>query len=186
MKSTNDIEGWFNYHQTFNFLINTIPENGHFAECGAWFGKSSSYLCDTISTHRPDITVHIIDSWQASEDEIQMSEIVRSIDVYQAFLENMGDRKYKHIKALSVDAAQQFTDSFFDVIFIDMCHLYEYVKQDIEVWYPKLKTNGYMAGHDFSRPSVRQAVADKFSSGVWSSAGDCWIVQKTEGNYNDK
>jgi hypothetical protein len=183
MKNTAEIDGWFNYQDTFDVLINTIPYEGKFAECGAWLGKSSSYLCDTISKYRPDITPYIIDSWQASDDETEMLVVTKNIDVYQTFLNNMGNRKFEHIKALSVDACKQFPDNFFDVIFIDMCHLYDYVKQDIEAWYPKLKLNGYMAGHDFSRSDVNRAVYESFSYTIVSTApGDCWIVQKTKEN----
>lgn len=72
MKKTEEIDGCFNYKDTFDFLIGSIPPNGKFAECGAWLGKSSSYLCDAIAQYRPDITPYIIDSWQASADETEM------------------------------------------------------------------------------------------------------------------
>jgi hypothetical protein len=185
MKKTEEIDGWFNYNKTFDFLINSIPHGGKFAECGAWLGKSSSYLCDAIAQHRPDITPYIIDSWQASEDETEMLKLVASSDVYQTFLENMGDRKFTPIKNLSIDAAKQFDNDSLDVIFIDMCHTYDCVKEDIESWYPKLKLNGYMAGHDFSNSGVNQAVYEKFPARVSPTHGDCWLVKKTGDNYNE-
>lgn len=178
MKKTEEIDGWFNYDETFNFLINTIPEGGKFAECGAWLGRSSSYLCDTIANHRPDITPYIIDSWQGSIDELEtFHKIATETDIYKIFLENMGDRKFEHLRALSVDACKQFPDEYFDVIFIDMCHAYEFVKQDLEIWYPKLKYNGYFAGHDISSPGVSRAVAEKFKE-ILYYPGDCWVVKK--------
>ena len=97
----------------------------------------------------------------------------------------MGDRKFTPIRDLSVDAAKQFDNDSLDVIFIDMCHTHACVKEDIEAWYPKLKINGYMAGHDFSFSGVNQAVNEKFSVGVSSSHGDCWLVKKTGDNYNE-
>ncbi len=177
MKKSDDIDGWFNYKDTFDFLIGSIPPNGKFAECGAWLGKSSSYLCDAIAQYRADITPYIIDSWQASADETEMLKLVASSDVYQTFLNNMGNRKFEHIKALSVDACSQFSDEYFDVIFIDMCHAYEFVKEDLAVWYPKLKYGGYFAGHDWSNPGVYRAVTEKFKY-VTSYPGDCWVVKK--------
>ena len=186
MKKTEEIEGWFNYEHTFDFLINSIPDEGKFAECGAWLGKSSSYLCDSVAQYRPDISVYIIDSWKGSHDELATShKLATEIDIYKMFLENMGDRKFTPIRELSVDAAKQFDNDSLDAIFIDMCHTYDCVKEDIEAWYPKLKLNGYMAGHDFSNSGVNQAVYEKFPARVSSTHGDCWLVKKAGDNYNE-
>jgi len=49
----------------------------------------------------------------------------------------------------SADAASDFTDGYFDWIYIDGNHLYEYVKADLEMYYPKVKLRGYIAGDDY-------------------------------------
>lgn len=186
MKQTHEIDGWFNYNELFDTLIQNIPENGSFAECGAWLGKSSSYLCDIVAATRPDISVYIIDSWQGSYDELETShKLATETDIYQIFLENMGDRKFTPIRDLSVNAAKKFEDYSLDAIFIDMCHTYECVREDIEAWYPKLKFNGYMAGHDFSNSGVSSAVYSKFTDRVAAVSGDCWLIKKTGAYYND-
>lgn len=176
MKSTKEIDGWFNYESVYNRLLNTIPNDGKFVECGAWLGKSSSYLCDQASLLNKNIEIYIVDSWQGSKNEINNSHsLATRTDIYQIFLKNMGNRKFTPIRQLSVDAANQFQDQSLDVIFIDMCHTYDCVKEDLEVWHPKLKINGYMAGHDFnSWPEVSSAVNEKFKN-IEQADGDCWI-----------
>ena len=47
-----------------------------------------------------------------------------------------------------------------DFIYIDGNHGYKYVKQDIEMYYPKLKEGGIIAGHDNDWPGVLKAVAE--------------------------
>lgn len=181
MKNTADIPGWFDYDGVYNTLIDTIPNNGTFVECGAWLGKSSSYLCDTIANKRPDISIYIVDSWQGSEDETETHhKLAVETDIYPIFLENMGHRQFTPIRALSTEAAGKFDNESIDVIFIDMCHKYECVISDIEVWYPKLKLNGYMAGHDMDWSGVNKAVNEKFNN-IQLIGNNCWMIRKTFG-----
>lgn len=35
-------------------------------------------------------------------------------------------------------------------VYIDACHLYEFVKADIEAWWERLDSGGILAGHDFA------------------------------------
>lgn len=58
-------------------------------------------------------------------------------------------------------ACQKFDDEFFDFVYIDARHEYEFVKEDIECWWPKInKYNGILAGHDYDIQAggVRRAV----------------------------
>jgi SAM-dependent methyltransferase len=52
-------------------------------------------------------------------------------------------------KMLSIDAAKEFEDGSFDWIYIDGNHEYLSVKEDINVWYPKLRNGGIFSGHDY-------------------------------------
>ena len=45
-----------------------------------------------------------------------------------------------------------------DSIYIDGNHEYDFVKKDLENYYPKLKDGGILAGDDFQIPNVRRAV----------------------------
>ena len=180
MKNYTQIEGWFNYKETFDLLLQNVPKNGIFVECGAWLGQSSSYLADRISAGRPDITLYVVDSWKGSRAELTSSHILATKkDIYKIFLQNMGNRKYIPIERLSVEASSLFDEESLDVVFIDMSHEYEDVKQDLDVWLPKIKTNGYLAGHDRSWDGVNRAITEKFGEKIQKSDGDCWIFHKT-------
>ena len=188
MKQTYEIDGWFNYDDAYDTLAQMCPENGIFVECGAWLGQSSSYLADVISLNRPDISLYVVDSWLGSSAELDTAhKLATETDIYRIFLDNMGDRKFIPIRKLSVDAAQDFEDNSLDVIFIDMSHEYEDVKQDLDVWFPKVKQNGHISGHDWSWPGVSKAVLEKFHHtrhNLYSLPGDCWIYKK-EGDINE-
>ena len=47
-----------------------------------------------------------------------------------------------------------------DLLFLDGGHLYDTVRRDLEAWWPKLRSGGTLAGHDYNAPNpgVVQAV----------------------------
>ena len=53
------------------------------------------------------------------------------------------------IRANSKIASNFFEDNSLDFVYIDANHAYEFVKEDIELWYPKVKSGGYVMGHDY-------------------------------------
>lgn len=179
MKDYKEINGWFDYKKTYDFLLSKTPDNGVFVECGAWLGKSSAYLCDVAQNR---VHIYIVDSWQGSLSETDPTHIIakQNNNIYQIFLDNMGDRNFTPIKSLSEDAAKKFNNDCCDVVFIDMTHTYDHVKKDIELWLPKVKSGGYIAGHDYQKdwPGVVKAVNEIFGSENLILMDTCWIYHK--------
>lgn len=177
MKNHTEIQGWFDYPATFEFLLSKTPDSGVFVECGAWLGSSSSYLCD-LAKDRVD--VYIIDTWKGSPDELTSThKLATETDIYHIFLDNMGDRKFTPMRMDSCVAASQFEDNSCDIVFIDMTHTYEAVKKDIEYWLPKVKVGGYIAGHDYiNAPGVTKAVSEYFGNNIIRMDSSCWIYKK--------
>ena len=62
----------------------------------------------------------------------------------------------------SSEAAPLFNDGSLDFVYIDANHSYESIKEDLGLWYPKMKTHSIFAGHDFStqHESVIKAVSE--------------------------
>ena len=50
---------------------------------------------------------------------------------------------------LSAECVKQFEDGAFDYIYVDARHDYKGVYTDIELYWPKLREGGIMAGHDY-------------------------------------
>lgn len=179
MKYSHEIQGWFNYASVYDLLIDQCSYGGVFVECGAWLGKSSAYLVDKASSKNIDVS--IVDSWKGSINELQSSYVLASTtDVYDVFISNMGNRKYRPIKALSCEASLYFDNESCDIVFIDMEHTYEAVKNDIELWLPKVKAGGYLAGHDYTNDwiGVIQAVDEKLGKHNIKIQDTCWIYKK--------
>lgn len=175
MKTYKDIQGWFNHMETYDYLISQCPEGGTIVELGAWLGKSSSYLVDNATNRN----VIIIDSWKGSPNELGTThKLATQVDIYDVFKSNMGERSYQSIRGLSKDVVDSFQDESLDVVFIDLTHTYEEVKQDIILWLPKVKKGGILSGHDYEIgwAGVMKAV-DEMVPGR-TIMENCWIYQK--------
>lgn len=177
MKFYTEIDGWFEHEKTYEFLVSKVPSGGIFVECGAWLGKSSAYLCDLVKDR---VKVYIVDTWKGSPNELDTHHaLAKHEDIYRIFLSNMGSRNYTPLMMDSYEASRQFKNNSLDVVFIDMTHTYEAVKNDIEYWLPKVREGGYLAGHDYDDhfPGVKQAVNEVFKY-VSVMDKNCWIIQK--------
>ncbi len=68
------------------------------------------------------------------------------------------DHKIRWIKKKSFKAVGNFTDDSMDFVYIDGNHAYDFVREDLFLYYPKLKKNGLLSGHDYDIKSVKKAV----------------------------
>jgi len=67
-----------------------------------------------------------------------------------------------------------------DFVYIDGNHRYEYVKKDIELYYPIVKIGGVFGGHDFKaeESGVIQAVTERFGNNIYQKNWDWWVIVK--------
>ena len=73
------------------------------------------------------------------------------------------DHRTQIVRTTSLHAAQLFPDNFFDWIYIDANHQYEFIRDDIDAWFPKCRSGGCFSGHDYKSESgfgVIRAVDD--------------------------
>jgi len=103
-------------------------------------------------------------------------------------LGKFGDRA-ELIRESSVEASKRIQNASLDFVFIDGDHIYESVKADIFAWAPKVKSGGFIVGHDYNTknedyiPNVCRAVDEIFDSSELKLSSDhCWWVIKCEEN----
>lgn len=126
----------------YHFLRNVIQKNNLkiMAEVGVRRGGTAFFLLDSV----PDLKLFAIDTdcSQFYNREVK---------------EKYGDRLVP-LNMTSEAAADQIDNNSLDIVFIDANHSYPYVKKDIEKYMPKLKSNGFITGHDIDYPGVNKAV----------------------------
>ena len=104
---------------------------------------------------------------------------------YNEFLKNTETVRstINPIRLPSTEASNLYADNSLDFVFIDANHSYEFVKDDIKHWYPKVKKGGILAGHDYipAWPGVIQAVNEFISKNNYSleiNSEGCWGFTK--------
>jgi hypothetical protein len=78
----------------------------------------------------------------------------------------------------SLEAARRVGDRSLDFVFIDGDHSYVGCKRDIQAWAPKVKTDGWIGGHDYGpRWGVKRAVDEWVGKGVDKDKDSTWFAR---------
>lgn len=110
-------------------------------------------------------TLYCIDPWESGYDQRDQSADDRIFAAEQKFDKRFANNYIvKKIKAKSNDVVTKFEDESLDFIYVDGCHTYESVKDDLNNYIPKVKKGGIIAGHDWCQnwPGVSKAVMQVF------------------------
>jgi predicted O-methyltransferase YrrM len=182
-----DIQGWFDFPDFYTKMVQKFESGSKFVEVGTWMGQSVAYLAVEIINSNKNIELFCVDTWLGSEEHHTFNQHKELVDgtLYETFLKNIEPIKnhIKPIRSTSVEAAKLFEDKSLDFIFIDAAHDYENVKADLKAWFPKLKSNGVIAGHDYHGgwPGNVQAVQEFCSENnlthlLQCTSSCCWCV----------
>ena len=153
-----EIEGWMRFDE-LQFLYNESQKHLNILEVGSWKAKSAHCILSGLKKANKGGKLTCVDTWQGSIDPRDDTNwMAKREDVFEVFKNNLKDfDNYSVVRKESVEAAKDFEDGTFDMIFIDAGHLYEDIKADKEAWWSKLKVGGVMAFHDY-QPDVWMGV----------------------------
>jgi len=164
-------------------LYNKIKEHrvSIFAEIGVHVGNTLRH----VITNKDNglLEYWAIDHWLYDTGDYRTKFVENSDKYYNSVCElvkKIDDKDIvKIIRKASLDAVKDFSDEYFDMVFIDADHRYDAVLSDIKAWKPKVKKGGILCGHDFSKswPGVKKAVTEMFGDcGVEMWGGSIWAV----------
>jgi glycosyltransferase involved in cell wall biosynthesis len=178
------IPGWWyvDEEEFYKRLIALIPDGGKFTEVGTWVGRSFACFDYWAKKHGKKIFKTAVDTFRGTDTEPTEIEAAQQYKngFFAEFMANMdrcGVTEYKVEPLLSTVAATEKADGSQDAVFLDGDHTTEAVLADIRAWVPKIRSGGYIAGHDFDRSSVRDAVLAWFPEDKVRVYGRCWITQ---------
>jgi predicted O-methyltransferase YrrM len=122
-------------------ISKNLSKNNVIVEIGSYLGASSVILA--IGAKQTNGHLYCVDTWQNDA----MSEGKR--DTYGQFQTNTNNltKWITPKKGYSEDIAREFLDKI-DLLFIDGDHSYDSVKNDLDIWLPKLNENAWVIMHD--------------------------------------
>ncbi len=172
-----NIFGYFNFEDIYSEIVEKSNNGSHFVEIGSFFGCSTVYMAVEIINSGKYIKFDSIDNWG-----FKWNLDGNIVDVYERYLENIKPVKniINVVKGKSVDMSKYYKDNSLDFVFIDADHTYTGVKDDVLNWYPKVKNDGIIAGHDYIKDynGVIEAVNDFFGKENVIPRKWSWLVYK--------
>jgi hypothetical protein len=121
--------------------------------------------------------LYLIDIWnEISEKEYNYHQNKNNYhNIINKCVDNINNHQDRCflIRATSLNAFDLFNDESLDFVYIDANHQYDFIKQDISLWYPKVRKGGVVAGHDYLKidwytdPNFHENKKDKH---IWASA----------------
>lgn len=159
-----------------NYVREYLGKDLVVVEIGTYLGDNALNLLANLSIKK----LYLIDPYSY---DINDKTGLYNVDLKQA--EKIAREKLKpfnNVKFIikpSQDALDCIPDNV-DFVYIDGNHDYEYVKKDIELYYPKVKVGGVIGGHNIEVEGVRKAFLEfinKNKKVLYLVGEDWWIVK---------
>lgn len=172
------------FHSSSNtsrdFLLQALPKYSVGAEIGVNDGDFSERILEIVMPKK----LYLIDPWHFESDEFYKITPYGSENVNG---QNMMDKKYKYVqnkfnteinkgkviinRGFSEKILSEFDDEYFDWVYIDGNHLYDFVKKDLDLCLKKVKNSGFITGDDYydggwCDGEVKKAVDELIAAGL--------------------
>ena len=168
-------------------LLKFLGLNGTGVEIGVASGDFS--LCILENSNISHLVS--IDPWSDKHDGFKDQNAAD--EAYNKTIERLSKFKERSriIRDTAEVASNQIIDDSLDFVYIDSSHTYEATRKEIELYWPKLKVGGILAGHDYCNgPDIQRAVQELATSqdkeifttiddyGIENFVVNSWIIRK--------
>lgn len=159
----------------FKKLISEKPDNGTFVEIGIFGGINLFNNYDILNNKQwsiygidPHEKIEIFNGVKSEnlQNDITNERFIK----FKSFRENIEkiiklyNLNIKYINNTSWNAYNIFDDKSIDILHIDGDHSFDGVLKDLELFYPKMKKDGYIIMDDYSWSCIRDAVNTYFNN----------------------
>jgi hypothetical protein len=127
-------------------------------------GVQTGVYAGTILAENPK-SLLLVDPWKHQPDSVYPQSDTSNVDdvKFERYLQTVkskfdNDPRVTICRAFSVQAAKLYKPESLDFVYIDAIHTTQAVTEDICAWWPLIKSDGWLCGHDYSHPDVAAAV----------------------------
>jgi len=143
-------------------------------EIGCSSGYNARNICENLNIEK----LYCIDPYTTYFDKFERSDA----PAFSTAKKTLKNYPVVFIKKYSAEAVNYIPNNL-DSCYIDGNHRFKNVKQDIELYYPKIRQGGIIGGHDFEGTclGVVRAVlefADKNNLELHTDKTDWWMIKK--------
>jgi len=151
---TPSLTNMFDFSEYYDWVAKQMPNECRVVEIGNANGDSALYLCDKLHKLGKAFKMYMVDNMDYGGMN-QLNELWRNV------ADSGWHRQIEIIPKDSREAAKMFNGESIDFCFLDSSHEFQETKESILAWFPAIKHEGYMGGHDFYLyPQVRAAVEE--------------------------
>jgi len=174
---------WEDAHiPTFRPMIDFLVQNFHRKLVGVEIGVDEGVNTKNILTKLPIERLYLVDPYIPYNDGSGV--VTAGKEVLARKRLSKFQSKIVFLIEKSEDVVSMIPDNL-DFVYIDGNHSYEFVKKDIELYYPKVREGGVIGGHDFYKNflGVLTAVIEfvrKENLKLYNKNVDWWVVKKEE------
>lgn len=150
-------------------LLRMLPRNAVCAEIGVWKGGFSEQILRIANPRE----LHLVDPWTFQPkfaNRMYGGSVAKSSEDMELIFQGVVDR-FKHKENVTIhrgysdEVLRGFPDKYFDWVYVDGNHYYDYVIEDLRLSYTKIKPGGLLCGDDYLWEQdgiyhIRDAVAD--------------------------
>jgi len=142
---------WMTTRDELGQMLNRLGLLGVGVEVGVLKGHFSQRILDAWNGK----TLLMVDPWEKQSDDVYTDVNNASDEAQQGRMQQAlqsvqyHEGRYQLIRGYSVEVATQLPDGCLDFVYLDARHDYESVLEDLTAWYPKVRSGGLFAGHDF-------------------------------------
>jgi hypothetical protein len=114
-------------------LLRRLPKGGRIVEVGTFRGEFARSILDIIQPEEliiVDISFDLFDYVTMSKHPLQ--------------------GRIKQITGNSYEVMATLQDNYFDMIYIDANHMYEYISRELPIAHQKLRAGGYIVANDYT------------------------------------
>ena len=171
------------------YLVKQVPINGTVIEIGSAFGGNAQFMLN-VAPHIGSM-VCIDPDWKTDQNIIIKQEWTQWIR--DGFNIKDGTTSFEYASKLLAPYPQAKLYPLFspqecewwtgtvDMIFEDANHESETLRQNIEFWYPFVKTGGIISGHDYNDPNVSSEIikiAEELKLELNVESTVWWMIKK--------